>query len=142
MKIKKLFGNAILPTRADDGSAGLDLYACSPYTTKINPHETVKVGTGIAIELPDGTFGGIYARSGIATKRGLAPANAVGVVDESYRGEIIVALHNFSDEVQEIGPYERIAQLIVQPYVRVSLEEVEELSETIRGEGGFGHSGK
>ena len=142
MKInyKKLNGNAIEPTRGSDYSAGLDLYAA--YGTILYPGETIKVGTGIAVELPPGTFGAVYARSGIASKRGLRPANCVGVIDSDYRGEIIVALHNDSQRIQTIECGERIAQLVVQPYIEVEMEQADELSSTARGEGGFGSTGK
>ena len=108
----------------------------------ILPHTTLKINTNIAVEIPDGYFGGIYARSGIATKRGLRPANCVGVIDSDYRGNIVVALHNDSDESQIVEPDERIAQLIVQPYLNVELKEVDSLSNTERGHGGFGSTGK
>jgi dUTP pyrophosphatase len=108
----------------------------------IAPHQTVKVGTGLAMELPHGYFGAIYARSGLATKQGLRPANCVGVVDEDYRGEFIVALHNDTDMPQMINPMERIAQLVVMPYLSVSFNEVDDLSKTERGEDGFGSTGK
>lgn len=142
MKYKRLTDNAKLPTRADEESAGYDLYGNNTYTIEIAPHRTVKIGTGICMETPHGTFGGIFPRSGIATKRGLRPANCVGVIDPSYRGEIIVALHNDTDEPQYVEPGERIAQLIFIPFGNIlNWEEVDELSETERGGGGFGHSG-
>jgi dUTP pyrophosphatase len=103
---------------------------------------TVKIGTGLAIELQDNTFGAVYARSGIASREGLRPANCVGVIDSDYRGEVIVAIHNDSDMNRIIEPGERIAQLVVQPYVSVEFEEVETLSDTTRGSGGFGSTGQ
>ena len=122
-------------------AAGSDLYACIDEAVSINPGETYLVKTGLAMEIPEGYAGLIYARSGLATKRGLAPANKVGVVDSDYRGEVMVALHNHSNETQVIEPKERIAQLVVAPFLKVDFEEVSELNETVRGEGGFGSSG-
>ena len=142
IKIKKLNKNATIPTRGSEYAAGYDLYSASNDVIDIAPHSTVKVGTGLAIEIPDGYFGAIFARSGLATKRGLRPANCVGICDEDYRGEYIVALHNDTDELMSIEPQERIAQLIVMPYLPVEFEEVDELSETKRGIGGFGSTGK
>lgn len=142
INIKKLNPNAIIPTRGSEYAAGYDLYACSEIAIDIAPHSTVKVGTGLAVEIPHGYFGAIFARSGLATKRGLRPANCVGVCDEDYRGEYIVALHNDTDEFMSIEPYERIAQLIVMPYLSVKFNEVSELSDTERGSGGFGSTGK
>lgn len=142
VNIKRLNENAIIPTRATEYSAGMDLYACTSTPVIIAPHETVMIGTGLAIELPEGHFGAIYARSGLASKQGLAPANKVGVVDRDYVGEVKVALHNHSNEPQIINPMERIAQLVVMPYLPVEFNEVDELSETERGEGGFGSTGK
>ena len=123
-------------------SAGCDLYACSKEKISFNPGETKLIKTGIAMELPEGYAGLIYARSGLATKRGLAPANKVGVIDSDYRGEIMVALHNHTNEVKEIDAYERIAQLVVTPYIKAIFNEVDELNDTIRGTGGFGSTGK
>lgn len=108
----------------------------------IAPHSTEKIGTGIAVALPDGTFGAIFARSGLATKRGLRPANCTGVIDSDYRGELIVALHNDTDTPKTIDPNERIAQLIVLPFVSIDFKEVENLNETQRGSSGFGGSGR
>lgn len=141
IRIKKLKENAILPTKGSEKSAGYDLYACIENPILLNPHKTVMVGTGLSMELPDGTFGAIFPRSGISTKRGLAPANKVGVCDADYRGEYIIALHNHSDETQWINPGERIAQLIVMPYIDIAFEENDELSETERGDDGFGSTG-
>lgn len=142
LKIKLLTETAFLPTRGTPDSAGLDLYADILSPTQIYPHETVKVGTGIAIQLPQGTFGGIYARSGLAAKWGIAPANCVGVIDADYTGEVIVALHNnASAGVIEISPGERIAQLIVQPYIPLTVEITDDLNPTQRGTGGFGSTG-
>lgn len=141
VNVKKLNSNAIIPTKGSDKAAGMDLYACTSSPIIIAPHQTVKVGTGLAMELPDGYFGAIFARSGLATKQGLRPSNCVGVIDEDYRGEFIVALHNDTDEPQMINPMERIAQLVLVPYLSFSFNEVDELNETKRGEGGFGSTG-
>ncbi|MBQ7129123.1 MAG: dUTP diphosphatase [Clostridia bacterium] len=142
VNIKKLNDNAVMPTYGSEFAAGADLYACNEEKITINPHETVLIKTGIAMEVPVGYAGLIYARSGIASKRGLAPANKVGVVDSDYRGEVMVALHNHSESKEEIEPYERIAQLVVAPFLKVDFECVDELSDTIRGAGGFGSTGK
>lgn len=133
---------AIIPKRADENSAGADLYANIKESIVINPGETKPISTGISVALPEGTFGAIFARSGLACKNGLRLANSVGVIDSSYRGQLIVALHNDSDAPKTIDPNERIAQLVVIPYVSVNFKEVNKLDETERGEGGFGHSGK
>ena len=142
IKIKKMNDLAIIPKRGSEEAAGVDLHACITETIYISPHETVKIDTGIAVELPKGTFGAIFARSGLATKEGLAPANKVGVIDSDYRNSIIVALHNHSNVSRVINPGERIAQLVVIPYVPIEFKEVNELSETNRGFGGFGSTGK
>jgi len=142
IKIKKLNNLAKLPTKGSSNAAGYDLYAATSYNIEIQPHTTVKVGTGLSFELPQGTFAAIFPRSGIATKRGLRPANCVGVCDSDYRGEYIVALHNDTNEVQIIEPQERIAQMILLPFVEMSFNEVNELSDTVRGGSGFGDSGK
>lgn len=142
IKFIKLTQNAQAPTRGSKYAAGYDLSAAITTNVMIAPHTTVKIGTGIAAELPDNTFGAIYARSGIASKEGLRPANCTGVVDSDYRGEIVVALHNDSDVMRMVEPGERIAQLVVQPYVSVEFEEVETLNTTDRGNGGFGSTGK
>ncbi|HCL02663.1 MAG TPA: dUTP diphosphatase [Lachnoclostridium phytofermentans] len=142
IKIKKVRENAMLPTRGSVEAAGYDLYAClDTDSCEIKPHETVKIGTGLAIEIPAGYFGGIFARSGIAAKNGLRPANCVGVADSDYRGEYIIALHNDSEMIQTITNHERIAQLVVLPYLSVDFAEVLELSDTVRGDGGFGSTG-
>ncbi len=143
IKIKKLSAAAIIPTRGSEKAAGYDLYACIQSDTIIIPaHSTVKIGTGLAIAVPNGYFGAIFARSGLAAKQGLRPANCVGVADSDYRGEYIVALHNDTDEDKVIAKGERIAQLVVMPYLSVEFDEVEELDETERGAGGFGSTGK
>lgn len=142
INVKKLNDLAKLPTRGSEYAAGYDLYAATSYNIEIQPHTTVKIGTGLSFELPQGTFAAIFPRSGIATKRGLRPANCVGVCDSDYRGEYIVALHNDTNEVQIIEPQERIAQMILLPFVEMSFNEVNELSDTVRGAGGFGGSGR
>ena len=141
VNIKVLRDNAFIPTQADKGSAGYHLYAAIDEPVIIAPHTTEKIGTGIALELPIGLCGAIFARSGLATKKGLRPANAVGVCDPSYRGEYIVALHNDGLVSQTVEPGERIAQLVIMPYAMANFIEVDELSDTERGDGGFGHSG-
>ena len=143
INIKKLETTAVIPTRGSDEAAGYDLYAYIPghQALAILPGETAKIQTGIAMEIPKGYAGLIYARSGLATKQGLAPANKVGVVDSDYRGEIIVALHNHSNSLQVIEDGERIAQLVVTPFLSVEFNEVDELDDTRRGDGGFGSTG-
>ena len=142
IKFKKLKPNATIPTQGSEYAAGYDLYACIDESIIIQPHETVKIGTGIALTPPAHTFGAIFARSGIATKRGLRPANCVGVADIDYTGEYIVALHNDSNIPQTVEPNERIAQLVFIPYITDEWQEVKELEKTERGAGGFGSSGK
>ena len=142
IQVKKLKENAKIPTRGSEQAAGYDLYACIDESVTIKPHETEKIGTGLAIAVPDGYFGAIFARSGLAAKQGLRPSNCVGVADSDYRGEYIVAMHNDSDSEKTVEPFERIAQLVVMPYPPVEFEEVRELSETQRGAGGFGSTGK
>lgn len=139
--IKALYNDVTLPTRGSEYAAGYDLYCYAPSKIKIYPHETVKIKTGISTEFPEGTFGAIFARSGLATNRGLRPANCVGVIDSDYRGEILVPIHNDSDEVKTIEPKERIAQLILLPFVEMNFIKVDNLNETERGEGGFGSTG-
>ena len=141
INIKLLNENAKVPTRGSEYAAGYDLYAATDYDIEIAPHSTVKIGTGISVELPNGTFGAIFARSGLATKKGLRPANCVGVCDSDYRGEYIVPMHNDTDEIMTITSGERIAQLIVMPFVGIEFNIVDELTETKRGDGGFGSTG-
>ena len=141
MDIKLLNDLAKVPTRGSEYAAGYDLYAATNEDIIIRPHETKKIGTGIAMAIPEGYFGGIFARSGIATKQGLRPANCVGVVDSDYRGEVIVALHNDTNEDQIIPAGSRIAQLIIIEYRYVFLNVVDELEDTERGSGGFGSTG-
>ena len=140
--VKKLDERAVVPTYGSEYSAGADLYALAEEEIVIAPRETKLVHTGIAMEIPEGYAGLIYARSGLASKRGLAPANKVGVVDADYRGEIMVALHNHSDIPQTIANGERIAQLVVAPFLKATFEVCETLSDTVRGSGGFGSTGK
>ena len=142
VKIKKLNENATIPTYGTGCSAGADLYACITEETIIKPNATVLVPTGLSMEIPDGLVGLIFARSGISIKRGLAPANKVGVIDSDYRGEIMVALYNQSDKEQIIEPKERIAQISFVPYVQGNFEVVEELNDTVRGAGAFGSTGQ
>lgn len=142
VKVKKLDSNAIIPSYGSACAAGADLYALIDGEITIQPDETVLVHTGIALEIPDGFVGLVYARSGIATKRGLAPANKVGVIDSDYRGEILVALHNHSNVAQTIINGERIAQMVIAPYLTANFVETEQLEGTARGEGGFGSTGK
>ena len=141
IKIKKLKDNVVLPTYGSDKAAGADLHACTYNNIIILPHTTAMIPTGLAMELPEGYFGAIFARSGLAVKQGLRPANCVGVVDEDYRGEVMVALHNDTDKVEIIFPNERIAQLVLLPYTQCDFVE-DKLSETERGDGGFGSTGK
>lgn len=140
--IKKLSEKATLPTRGSEYAAGYDLYACLDEDAVIAPGKTAKIGTGISVAVPEGYFGAIFARSGLATKQGLRPANCVGVADSDYRGEYIVALHNDSDEPRTVSNGDRIAQLVVMPFLSCEFEETDELSETQRGSGGFGSTGK
>lgn len=142
INVKRLNSLSQLPTRGSEKAAGYDLYAATAYKIEIPPHTTVKVGTGLAFELPDNTFAALFPRSGIATKRGLRLANCVGVCDSDYRGEYIVPIHNDTDEVQYIEPQERIAQMILLPYIEMNFNEQNELSDTERGAGGFGDSGR
>ena len=141
IRIKKLKENAVVPTYGSEYSAGADLYALTENGVEIAPGETVLVHTGIAMEIPEGYGGFIYARSGLATKKGLAPANKVGVVDADYRGEIMVALHNHSNTPVTVENGERIAQMVIAPFLKAEYEVAEELSDTVRGVGGFGSTG-
>lgn len=141
--IKKLCEDAVLPTRATEGSAGMDLYAAIKEPVTIKPHKCEQIPTGIAIELPSSSYGAfVFARSGIARKHGIAPVNAVGVIDSDYRGEVIVGLVNHFEESYTIEPGDRVAQLVIMPVSTMPVLEVEELSDTSRGEGGFGSTGK
>ena len=141
VNIKRLSSTAIIPTRESKTAAGYDLYADIHLPLTICPHHTVKIPTGVAISLPDGYWGGIFARSGLASKKGLRPANCVGVIDQDYRGELIVAVHNDSDETRIVEPDQRIAQLVVIPCLSIEFEEVNDLDSTDRGTDGFGSTG-
>lgn len=139
INVKKLNNDAIIPTKGTKFSAGYDLYANE--SVQINPGDVQKIRTGLAIEIPTGYFGAVYARSGLATKQGLRPANCVGVIDSDYRGELIVALFNDSTVSREVNKGDRIAQIVITPYFPFEFNEVDELSDTERGEGGFGSTG-
>lgn len=141
VNIKKLKDNATIPTYGSANAAGADLYACIDEILTIEPGDTFLVPTGLAMELPEGYAGLIYARSGLASKKGLAPANKVGVIDSDYRGEVMVALHNHSKNAATIEPKERIAQLVITPYIAAAFNTVDELDSTERGAGGFGSTG-
>lgn len=142
VRIKKLDERAVMPTYGTQYSAGADLYALLDSQIEIQPHETKFVKTGISIEIPEGYCGLIFARSSLGAKRGLAPANKVGVIDADYRGEIMVTLHNHSETTAIVEPGERIAQLAIVPFLKAEFEEADELSDTVRGAGGFGSTGK
>lgn len=144
VQIKKLRENAVLPARGSAFAAGYDLCACleGNETVIIPPHHTLKIGTGLAFALPEGTFGAVFARSGLASKQDLRPANCVGVVDSDYRGECFIALHNDGMQERAIRHGDRIAQLVLLPFLPMEFEEVDALSETARGEGGFGSTGQ
>lgn len=144
IKIKKLYKDALLPVRGSEQSAGHDLYAyLGGYENcEIAPHTTLMIGTGLSMEIPNGYFGAIFARSGLATKQGLRPANCVGVIDSDYRGEIKIALHNDTNVAKTIQANERVAQIVVLPYLNIEFKEVSDLTDTERGSGGFGSTGK
>jgi len=142
VRIKKLSPNAVIPTYRTAFSAGADLYACMDEAVTIEPSQTQFIHTGLALEIPVGFAGLVYARSGLACKKGIAPANKVGVIDADYRGEIMVALHNHSTEPVTIESGERIAQLVITPFLTAHFDEVDELEATARGEGGFGSTGR
>jgi len=142
IRFKKTNDKAIVPTYGTEYSAGADMYACIDTPVIIEPGKTVLIPTGLALEIPEGYAGLIYARSGLATKKGIAPANKVSVIDSDYRGEIRIPLHNHSDEAVTIDVAERIAQIIFTPYLKVVFEESDSLSDTERGLGGFGSTGR
>lgn len=142
VNVKKLCDDAVIPTYGSEYAAGADLYACLSEEVTIAPGETYLVKTGIAMEIPEGYVGLVYARSGLATKKGLAPANKVGVIDADYRGEIMVPLHNHSNKEAVIEQKERIAQMIITPYLTAEYTVVNELNDTVRGENGFGSTGR
>lgn len=141
LHVMKLDERACLPFHGSKYAAGYDLYSCLDHPVRIMPGETKPIGTGIAVEIPSGCFGAVYARSGMALKRGLRPANCVGVIDSDYTGEIIVALHNDSGTVQIVGDGERIAQLVIQPCKNVAIVETNMIANTERGGAGFGSTG-
>lgn len=140
--IKKLKAQAAMPSYGSAEAAGADLYACLETAVEIAAGGTAMIPTGLAMELPEGTVGLVYARSGLASKKGLAPANKVGVIDSDYRGEVMVALHNHSAQAAVVEPGERIAQLVIAPVLRAAFAEADALSDTVRGEGGFGSTGR
>ena len=142
VRFRRVSPLAHVPTRGSEKAAGYDLYAALGEPVTIAPHETVKIDTGLQFEIPDGYFAAIYARSGIASKEGLRPANCTGVCDSDYRGNYIVALHNDSETTRTVEPGERIAQMIVIPYLSVRFEEAGSLTDTERGDGGFGSTGR
>ena len=142
VNIKKLDEKAIIPTYGTEFSAGADLYNLSEEPVAIEPHSTVLIHTGIAVEIPVGYCGLIFARSGLASKRGLAPANKVGVIDADYRGEVMVAMYNHTDMLAAVEPGERVAQLAIVPFLKAEFNLADELSDTDRGQGGFGSTGK
>ena len=143
LKIKKLRENARIPQRATNGSAGMDLYACIDSSVTLAPGQLAIIPTGIAIELPDNTCAAfLYARSGLGVKHGICLSNGVGVIDSDYRGEVCVGLCNVSDKPYVIEPFERVAQMVIAPVLTPDVVEVDELSDTARGEGGFGSSGR
>ena len=140
--LKKLKENALLPTRGSAFAAGYDLHACLEEDIIVHPGKTVKIGTGLAVAVPEGFFGAVFARSGLAAKEGLRPANCVGICDSDYRGNYIVAMHNDSDIERRVTAHEKIAQMIVMPCLSLEFEETDELTDTERGAGGFGSTGK
>ena len=144
VKIQKLRPGAVTPRRGSADAAGYDLYACPAdgQCVTIAPHVTAMIGTGLALAIPAGYFGGVFARSGLASKQGLRPANCVGVIDADYRGECTVALHNDTDEVRTVAPGDRIAQLVILPFLAAEFAEADALDETDRGAGGFGSTGR
>ena len=144
VRIKRLRENAVLPMHGSAYAAGYDLCACldGDGAVVIPPHHTVKIGTGLAFALPEGTFGAVFARSGLAAKQDLRPANCVGVIDADYRGECTVALHNDTDAPRTVTPGDRIAQLVILPFLAVEFSDADALDETDRGAGGFGSTGR
>ena len=142
INIKRLSETAKLPERGSAYAAGYDLFADLQEAIEIKPHETYMINTGVAMEIPEGYWGGVFARSGLSAKEGLRPANCVGVVDADYRGPVCVALHNDGEVSRTVVPGQKVAQLVVVPFLAVEFDEVEELSDTVRGAGGFGSTGK
>ena len=142
IRVKKLSPTAQLPTRGSAAAAGYDLYADVQEEIRIAPHGTAMISTGLALEIPEGYFGAVFARSGLAARESLRPANCVGVIDADYRGTCMVALHNDGGEARVVTPQERIAQLVILPFLPADFREAEELDDTARGAGGFGSTGK
>lgn len=142
LKVKKVRDNAILPTRGDSEAAGIDLYACIDKPITIQPGQTIMIGSGIACEFPNGYFGAVAPRSSVGIKRHLTLPNNLGIIDYSYRGEIMLAFTNIGEDIQTINPGERLAQMILLPYVTYNIVETDTLSETERGAGGIGSTGK
>lgn len=144
VKIQKLRSGAVTPRRGSADAAGYDLYACPAdgQSVTIAPHTTAMIGTGLALAIPAGYFGGVFARSGLASRQGLRPANCVGVIDADYRGECTVALHNDTDAPRTVAPGDRIAQLVVLPFLAAEFSDADALDETDRGAGGFGSTGR
>ena len=142
LRIKKLRDNAQMPTYGSEWAAGADMYAAIDEAVTIEPGETKFIPTGLAFEIPEGYAGFMHARSGLASKRGLAPANKVGVIDADYRGEVMVALHNHGKEPQTVEAGERIAQMIIAPFITANFIFSDELDDTVRGAGGFGSTGR
>lgn len=142
IQIKRMSDTAQLPYRGSREAAGYDLFADVAEAVAVHPHETKMISTGVAVAIPEGYFGGVFARSGLSAKEGLRPANCTGVVDSDYRGTVMVALHNDGETVRYVQPQQKIAQLVVMPYLAAEFTEVEKLPDTARGEGGFGSTGK
>lgn len=142
VKIKKLNDKAIIPTRGSKQAAGSDIYACIDNEIQINPHETIKIPTGFATEMPNGTVALVYSRSGLATKKGLVICQGTAVIDSDYRGEWFIPLHNDTNKIQTVKPNDRIAQMIFTDFIVPEFTEANELSDTERGNGGFGSTGK
>lgn len=142
IRIKKLRENAVVPTYGSESAAGADLYAAVNEAVTIEPGETKFIPTGLAFEIPEGYAGFVYARSGMASKRNLAPANKVGVIDSDYRGEVMTALHNHGNTPQDVEPGERIAQMVIAPYITANFLLSDSLDDTERGQGGFGSTGR
>lgn len=141
LKFKKMNPNAIIPTRGSDEAAGVDLYACIDTPITIYPSGTYTIGSGVAFEPPKGYFGAVVPRSSVGIKRNLTLPNNVGVIDNDYRGEIMLAFHNIGNQPEIVNPGERVAQLVLLPYITCPIEEIEDLTETVRGEGGIGSTG-
>lgn len=139
---KKLRDGAVVPSRGSEYAAGYDLYACLESPVEIEPGTNKKIGTGLSIAVPEGYFGAVFARSGLATKEGLRPANCVGICDSDYRGEYIVPVYNDSSEIRTVKNGDRIAQLVILPFLPADFSEVDELDDTERGTAGFGSTGK